>query len=222
MRAVTGAIERLQIKPGRKCKVEYETVGNAKPIGICGSGMIDGVAELLKARLINESGGFTENSSTPKLRIRTGEKEFVLVSKKEGASRDIVITQRDIEQIQLAKAAIYAGCHILMERKKVETRDIRNVFLAGAFGNYLNPDKAKLIGMLPDVPTDKIRFVGNAAGVGARMALLSMRLRCAASAVSRRVKYLELALDPDFRKEFTSALFLPNKERSRFRSFRID
>jgi len=222
MRAVTGAIERLQIKPRKKCEVECETVGKARPIGICGSGMIDGVAELLKARLINESGVFAENSSTPRLRIRNGVKEFVLAFKEEGASRDIVITQRDIEQIQFAKAAICAGCYILMERKKAEIGDIRNVFVAGAFGNYVNPDNAKLIGMLPDVPTDKIRFVGNAAGTGARMALLSRRHRRVASSISRKVKYLELALDSDFQKEFTSALFLPNRDRSRFRSFRID
>jgi uncharacterized 2Fe-2S/4Fe-4S cluster protein (DUF4445 family) len=222
MRAVTGAIERLQIKPRKKCGVKYETVGKAKPIGICGSGMIDGVAELLKARLINESGVFAEDSSIPRLRVRNGEKEFVLVFKEEGASRDIVVTQKDIEQIQLAKAAIYAGCYILMKRKKVETGNIGKVFVAGAFGNYINPDNAKLIGMLPDIPTKKIRLVGNAAGAGARMALLSRKHRCIASSISKRIKYLELALDPDFQTEYTSALFLPNKDRKGFRSFRID
>jgi uncharacterized 2Fe-2S/4Fe-4S cluster protein (DUF4445 family) len=222
MKAVTGAIERLRIRPREDCKVGYETVGKAKPIGICGSGMIDGVANLLKAGLINESGIFAENSSTPRLRVRNGEKEFVLVFQKEGAARDLVITQRDIEQIQLAKAAVYAGCYILMKRRKVETEDIKNVFVAGAFGNYINPDNAKLIGMLPDVPTKNIRFVGNAAGAGARMALLSRKHRRIASSISKKIKYLELALDSDFQTEFSFALFLPNKDPSRFRFIKTD
>jgi len=220
MKAMTGAIERLQIRPRKHYEVEYETVGKAKPIGICGSGMIDAVANLLKARLINESGIFAENSSTPRLRVRNAEKEFVLVFKKEGAGRDIVITQRDVEQIQLAKAAIYAGCRILMKRRKAATEDLKNVFVAGAFGNYIDLENAKLIGMFPDVPTKNIRFVGNAAGAGARMALLSKKHRRIASSISKKTSYLELALDSDFQTEFTSALFLPNKDRSRFRSFK--
>jgi len=222
MKAVTGAIERLQIDPKRDYQVKYQTVGNAKPIGICGSAIIDAVANLFRCRLIDRNGIFMKHSPTPRLRTTNRGKEFVLVFQNEGGKRDIVIRQRDIEQVQLAKAAIYAGCHILMKRKHVKPRDIKNVYVAGAFGNYLDVDNARLIGMLPDIPTKRIRFVGNAAGAGARMALISKRQRHIASRICQKTQYVELALDPDFQPEFTSAMFLPNKDSRRFPSFRFD
>jgi uncharacterized 2Fe-2S/4Fe-4S cluster protein (DUF4445 family) len=222
MKAVTGAIERVQIERQRNYRVKYQTVGNAKPIGACGSAIIDAVANLLKNKLIDTRGIFVKHSSTPRLRTKNGMKEFVLVFRKEGATRNIVITQKDIEQVQLAKAAIYTGCHILMKEKHIKPEDITKVFVAGAFGNYINVDNAKLIGMLPEISTKRIRFVGNAAGAGARMALISKKHRRIASLISKKVQYIELALDPDFQREFASAMFLPNKDLGRFPSFRTD
>ena len=220
-KAVSGAIERLQIEP-ESFEVKYQTVGNTKPVGICGSGIIDGVANLLRCQLIDRKGIFVEQTSTPRVRTRNGEKEFVLVFQKEGAKQDIVITPKDIEQIQLAKAAIYAGCSILMKKKRVQPENIKRMFVAGAFGNYINLDNAKLIGMLPDVSTKNIRFVGNAAGAGVRMALISRRYRRKASLIRSKIRYVELASDPDFQTEFTSAMFFPHKDLRRFPSFRID
>ena len=214
MKAVTGAIEKIQIKPENH-EVEYQTVGNTKPVGICGSAIVDGIASFLKCQLIERNGIFVEHSQTPRLRTKNGEKEFVLVFRDEGATRDIVITQKDIEQIQLAKAAIYAGCYILMKRMRVKPEDIKNVFVAGAFGNYINLDNAKLIGMLPDIQTKNIKFVGNAAGTGARMTLISRKHRRIASSIGRKIDYVELALDSDFEKEFTSAMFFPKKDPTR-------
>ncbi len=206
VKAVKGAIEKLQIAPSNY-RVRYQTVENAKPIGICGSGIIDTVADLLKCRLIDKSGRFSKSSTTSRLRIKNGKKEFVLVSQQEGAARDIVVTQKDIEQVQLAKAAIYAGCSVLMKKRHVRPHDIENVFLAGAFGNFINIDNAKLIGMLPHISTRKIKFVGNAAGSGGRMALISTKHRQIARLVARKVQYVELGSDKNFEKEFTSAMF---------------
>ena len=220
-KAVSGAIERLQIEP-ESFEVKYQTVGNTKPVGICGSGIIDGVANLLRCQLIDRKGIFVEQTPTPRVRTRNGEKEFVLVSQKEGATRDIVITQKDIEQIQLAKAAIYSGCSILMKKKRVQPENIKRMFVAGAFGNYINLDNAKLIGMLPDVSTKNIRFVGNAAGAGVRMTLISRKYRRKASLIRSKIRYIELASDPDFQTEFISAMFFPNKDLRRFPSFKID
>ena len=220
MKAATGAIEKLQIQP-KNYEVKYQTIGGVKPIGICGSGIIDGVANLLRLRLIDKSGMFVNRSPTPRLRTRNGGKEFVLAFRGKDATRDIVITQKDIEQIQLAKAAIYAGCYILMKRKGVKPKNISNVFVAGAFGNYINLDNARLIGMFPDVPTRNIRFVGNAAGAGARMALISKKHRRTADLICQKIWYVELASDSEFQTEFASAMFLPNKDPKRFTSLEV-
>ena len=219
MKAVAGAIEKLWIEP-ENYKVKYVTVGGVKPIGICGSGIVDAVANLSRLGLIDNSGVFVERSPTPRLRTTKGRKEFVLVFRKEGATRDIGITQKDIEQIQLAKAAIYAACYVLMKRKGVKPENIDNVFVAGAFGNYMNFDNAKLIGLFPEVPSRSIRFVGNAAGAGARMALISKKHRRTADLVSQKIRYIELASDSEFQTEFASAMFLPNKRADRFASSR--
>ena len=217
MKAVTGAIEKLQIEP-EGYRVNYQTVGGAKPIGLCGSAIIDVISNLLKCRMIDRNGTFTDSSLPPRLKTVNEEKSFVLVSKEEGAARDIVITQKDIRKVQLAKAAIYTGCHILMKKKDVRPKDIKKLYVAGAFGNYLNLENSKLIGMLPDIPIELITFVGNAAGAGARMALISKKLRQTATSVSRKVDYVELALDPDFQMEFTSAMFFPHRDLERFPS----
>jgi uncharacterized 2Fe-2S/4Fe-4S cluster protein (DUF4445 family) len=219
VKSVTGAIERLTIDP-RRHDVLYQTIGNAAPVGICGSGIIDTVANLLSCGLVDKEGKLAEYSASTRISERDGEKVFVLASKKEGAKQDIVVTQKDIREVQLAKAAIYTGCHILMKRREAEPKDIRNFFLAGAFGNYIDPPNAKLIGMLPNVPTESISFVGNAAGAGARMALISKQLRRVADSVSREISYVELASESDFQSEFASAMYFPHKDLGRFQSVR--
>ncbi len=145
--------------------------------------------------------------------------EFVLAWENETATRkEITVTQKDINEIQLAKAAMFTGCSILMKRKSVKREDLDRVFIAGAFGSYINPENAKFIGLVPDVPTEKIKFVGNTAVTGAKMALVSREARETAEALSRRVRYLELAIDPDFNQEFTYALVIPHKDLDRFPS----
>jgi uncharacterized 2Fe-2S/4Fe-4S cluster protein (DUF4445 family) len=208
MKAVSGAIEKLQIETSAsgELSIEYETVGKVRPVGICGSGIVDAVANLLKLHIIDKSGVFATDFHSHRLKTTKGLKELVLISRKEGAARDIVVTQKDIEQVQLAKAAIFAGCQILMKTMKVRTRDIKKMYVAGAFGNYMNINNAKLIGMLPNIRKSSIRFVGNAAGTGARMALISRKHRRIERLVQRKTQYVELALDPDFQKEFSSGM----------------
>jgi len=219
MKAVTGAIEKLQIEPEGH-SVNYQTIGGVKPAGLCGSAIIDTIANLLKCRFIDKAGKFADSSLSPKLKKLNREKVFVLVSKEEGATRDIVVTQKDVREVQLAKAAIYTGCHILMKRKSIKPSDVKRLYIAGAFGNYVNPLNAKMIGMLPDIPTGLINFVGNAAGVGARMLLISKELRDVAVSISRRTHYVELASEPDFRTEFALAMYFPHRDLTRFQSIK--
>jgi len=220
MKAVTGAIEKVRISPDTY-EVEYETIGDVKPVGLCGSAMVDVVAELLKREIINHHGRFSPNIKTPRLKTVNTVPEFVLAWENETATRkEITVTQKDINEIQLAKAAMFTGCSILMKRKSVKREDLDRVFIAGAFGSYINPENAKFIGLVPDVPTEKIKFVGNTAVTGAKMALISREARETAEALSKRIRYLELAIDPDFSQEFTYALVIPHKDLDRFPSVR--
>lgn len=217
MKAFTGAIERVSINSN--FDVEYETIGSEKPAGLCGSAMIDAVAEMFKHGIINSQGRFNRQIETPRFKENNGEVEFVIAWGHETATgKEITVTQKDIREIQLAKAAIYAGCSILMKRKNVMEKELDRVLVAGALGNYVNPGNAKVLGLLPDIPVEKMRFVGNTAVVGAKMMLLSQNFRKKADAISRKVRYLELAADPSFKVEFLKATFIPHKDLNRFPS----
>lgn len=215
-KAVDGAIEKVSID-SESLKVEYETINDVPPIGICGTGIIDALAEMFRCRIINSQGRFSKNLQYSRLKKIEGESCFVLVPKHEsGTGREIVITQKDINEVQLAKAAIFAGCSILMSRMKLSAQDIDRVFIAGAFGTHMNPESAKILGIVPDVETKKIEFVGNTAIVGAKMALVSMETREKARDVINKTSYVELAADSSFTSEFSKALFIPHKEVDRF------
>jgi uncharacterized 2Fe-2S/4Fe-4S cluster protein (DUF4445 family) len=219
MKATTGAIEKVRIKPN-SYEVEYETVDGTKPTGLCGSAVVDIIAELLKCGIINRQGLFEREVASPRLRTLNGDVEFVLAESEETLSgKAITITQRDIGEIQLAKAAIFAGCSILMKRKNLRREDLDRIFIAGAFGSF-NPENAKFIGLVPDVPTEKISFVGNTAIAGAKMTLISKEARETAEMLSKKVRYLELAADPDFNQEFFKATFIPHKDLDRFPSIK--
>lgn len=219
MKAVTGAIERVSISSN--FEVKYKTVGNTRPTGLCGSAMIDAIAEMFKRGIINDKGSFNLQIKTSRLRKSDGEVEFVIAWGHETATgKDITLTQHDIREIQLAKAAIFTGCSILMKRKNVDEEKIDRVLVAGAFGNYINPESAKVLGLLPDVPINKIKFVGNTAIAGAKMALTSKEARKEANKISKKIRYLELAACPDFKEEFLNAIFIPHKNLNRFPSVR--
>jgi uncharacterized 2Fe-2S/4Fe-4S cluster protein (DUF4445 family) len=212
MRAATGAIERVRIDPVTQ-EVTYKTIDNAKPCGICGSAIVDVPGELLKAGIIDVRGIFNQALSTPRLRKSEGIWEFVIAWKDETAmGKDVVVTQKDLGEIQLAKAAIYTGVAILMKEAKITEADIEKVLIAGAFGFYIDPDSARIIGMYPEIPLSKVKAVGNSAGTGARMALVSRKARQTCNQISRDVKYVELANDPVFQSIYMNAYFLPNAE----------
>lgn len=209
MKAVEGAIERVKINP-KTLKAEYETIGDSKPVGICGSAMIDILAEMLRNGLLDRTGRFQEKRFPRAFKKSEDTTIFNIAAYGDtGTGKDIVFTQRDVRELQLAKAAIYAGCWILMERRNVKAEDLERVYIAGAFGNYIEPANAKTIGLIPDVSTNRIKFVGNTALAGAMMILKSRETRRIAEKTSEKVKYIELGADPNFNKEFSSALLFP-------------
>jgi uncharacterized 2Fe-2S/4Fe-4S cluster protein (DUF4445 family) len=204
MRATTGAIERLRIDGD---KIQYQTIDGAPPIGICGSGILDALAQLYLAKVIDESGRMMNNH--PRVRNYKGQREFILVSKEERKRKPaITITQHDVRELQLAKAAIRTGIQILLETSGCAEEDVKQVIIAGAFGTYIDISSAVAIGMLPSLPLNRFRQVGNAAGMGAKLALISLKSRAKAQAVASRVSYIELASSPNFQPTFMQASYL--------------
>jgi uncharacterized 2Fe-2S/4Fe-4S cluster protein (DUF4445 family) len=204
MRAASGAIERLQIEND---SVKYQTIDGAPPIGICGSGILDALAQLYLVGVINEGGRMKDGH--PRVRIRKNQHEFVLVDEeKENGHPSIVITQQDVRELQLAKAAIRTGIQVLLEANGLSEKEIDRVIIAGAFGTYIDVSSAITIGMLPSLPLSCFRQVGNAAGMGAKLALISLSKRAEAQTVTSRVDYIELASAPDFMPTFVQATYL--------------
>jgi len=217
MKAVEGAIERVKIDP-ETFEVEYKTIDNIKPIGICGSAINDIIADMLKCGIIDNRGQFI-NLDVSRFKDVNGQKEFVIAYANETAiGTDITISRRDIEEIQLAKSAIYAGISIIMKTKNLTIDDIDAVYIAGAFGNSLNPENAIIVGLIPDIELSKIKFVGNAAGLGAVRALISKKERQRVEEILKRVECVELSTNPDFRKELAMAMYLPHWDIERFPS----
>lgn len=219
MRASTGAIERVWVDPA-SYDVRLRTIDDAQPRGICGSGIVDAVSELFMAGILEPSGKIIVSESNPRTRTTAdGQAEFIIAQGKETISGyNISVTQHDVQEIQLAKAAIFAGVSILMKRLRLKPSSLKNIYAAGAFGTYVDASSAIRIGMYPDVPVDRIRFIGNAAGSGARMCLKSTKMRDLADKLSRKVEYVELAAEKDFQQEFAQAMFLPHRDLSRFPS----
>jgi uncharacterized 2Fe-2S/4Fe-4S cluster protein (DUF4445 family) len=204
MRAATGAIERLRIDGD---KIQYQTIDGAPPVGICGSGILDALAQLYMAKIIDEGGRIVDNR--PRVRTYKGQHEFILVSKEERKGKPaITITQHDVRELQLAKAAIRTGIQVLLETSDCSEDDIKQVIIAGAFGTYIDVASAVSIGMLPPLPLNRFRQVGNAAGMGAKLALISLKSRAKAEAVASRVSYIELASAPKFEQVFVQANYL--------------
>jgi len=218
MRAATGSIERISIDP-ETLEVNYRVIEDKPPVGLCGSALVDVPAELLKSGVIDLKGKFVAEMAEKTNRVRKGPEgwEFVVAWQKETATdTDIVITQGDVRELQKAKAAMRTGSEILMKRMGVTEDDITKLYMAGAFGNYIDPENARTIGMYPEVPLDKVVFVGNTAGTGSRMCLISKEEREYAEDLSTKVKYLELAADPDFQTEYLNALYFPHKNLDKY------
>lgn len=204
MRATSGAIERVRIAGD---SIQYQTIDEAPPVGICGSGILDALAQLCLAGNVTGAGRMKDNH--PRVRISKKQREFVLVSEEErGRSPAIVITQQDLRELQLAKAAIRTGIQVLLETARCTEEEIKQVIIAGAFGSYIDVSSAIAVGMLPSLPLDRFRQVGNAAGMGAKLALVSLSQRTQAQTTASRVQYVELAGAPGFMQTFIQAGYL--------------
>jgi len=219
MRAAPGAIEKIRIAPDTK-EVHFKVIGkedwntdleDVDAKGICGSGIIDAVAQLFVAGIINRTGRFRADLDTPRLRVTEDGPEFVIAwSSETSTKQDIVVCQQDIRNIQLAKGAMYAGVKIMMHRLLVEKLD--KIILAGAFGSYIDKESAAIIGLFPDCAQENVYAVGNAAGDGARIALLNVDKRAEADEMARQVEYVELTVEPSFEKTFVQAMWFPHME----------
>ena len=217
MRAVPGAIERIQIDP-QTWNAKFKVVGkdawngeikNPEAKGICGSGIIDGVAELYRSGIIDKTGRFRKDIPSPRLKVPNGSPEFVIAWKEETSiGKEITITQQDVRNVQLAKGALYTGAKLLMQKLGIKKLD--KVVLAGAFGSYIDAKEALILGMFPDCDLEHIYAVGNAAGDGARIALLNRDKRLEAEEIARRVEYLELTIEREFQDEFMHSMAFPH------------
>jgi len=218
MRATAGAIEEVWLNQ-EDYEITYRVIGEEKPRGICGSGLISLMAEMFVAGVMDKSGNV--NLNLPTERVRKGEHgpEYVVAWASETATgEDIVITKVDIDNLMRAKAAIYAGFSILARSVGLTMADVGQVLIGGAFGQYINVSNAVRIGLLPDKPFDDFRFLGNTSVRGAYMALLSQEMRRRITEVGQMMTYLELSADNTFFDEFNAAMFLPHTDESQFPS----
>ncbi len=204
MRAADGAIEHVQIEAH---ELTFQTIGNAPPVGICGSGILDAIAQLKRCGAIDHKGAFEEKH--PLIRRRNEELEVLLAPADQTPHiHDIVLTRSDVNEIQLAKGAMRAGIEILLDAAGVSAADIDEFIIAGAFGTYISVASAVEIGMFPNIPLSRFHQVGNAAGIGARQVLLSSSRRAEAADIGKRVEYLELTTSKIFQKKFLEAMYL--------------
>ncbi|UCC63233.1 MAG: DUF4445 domain-containing protein [Anaerolineae bacterium] len=204
MRAAEGAIERVRVSDG---KIEYQTIGGGPPVGICGSGILDAIAQLKLAGALNHRGAMDQ--AHPLVREGEDGPEVVLVpAPATRHGRDVILSRKDVSEIQLSKGAMRAGIEILLEQFGLTPDDIDEFIIAGAFGTYIDVASAVTIGMFPPLPLERFRQVGNAAGIGAKLALLSSAQRAEAAALATRVEYLELTNYPGFVNEFARAMSL--------------
>lgn len=206
MRATDGAIEDVRINR-TTLEPEIEIIGEGmKPVGICGSGMIDLIAEMFLTGILDRKGKLQKEISR---RIRQGEDslEFVVYS---GDGRDIVITESDIENLIRGKAAIYAGFAILLKEVGYTFNDVHKIYIAGGFGKFLDIGKAIILGMLPDLPKDRFEYLGNTSIKGTYLCTLSRKMREEAEEIAKKMTYLELSVSRSFMDEYVSGLFLPH------------
>jgi len=216
MRATEGAIEDFSIDP-----LTFEpmniTIGNVRAKGICGSGLIIMVATLFELGIINNLGKFDTGLDTPRIRETEGIYEYVLAWQADSQiDRDVVLTEIDIENFIRAKGAIYSGCLTLLEEVGLGVHDIDRIILAGGFGSYVDLEKAMTIGLLPEIDTSRITFVGNGSLMGAKMSALTNRIRKDVVEATKKMTNFELSETPSYMDNYIAALFLPHTDMNQF------
>jgi uncharacterized 2Fe-2S/4Fe-4S cluster protein (DUF4445 family) len=216
MRANPGAIERIMIDP-ETLDPTYTTINNIKPRGICGSGLIDLLAELLRACVIDRTGHINMWIQHPRIRSGRYFPEYVVAFAGEtDGDRDIVITENDIKNLVMSKAAIHAACTTLMNAAGITRDEITGIYFSGAFGNYLSKENAITIGLIPEVPLPRIHNIGNGAITGANIALINRKKRKILDEIAQKITYIELNAEPSFMDQYTSSCFLPHTDLSLF------
>jgi len=214
MRAAPGAIETVTITDDG---IGYHVIGDVPAVGLCGSGLVDAVAELVKAGLITPAGAFLPAEQiaavrpdlAPRFVEVNKERHFQLATEEETGGEAVVLTQRDIRELQFAKAAISTGWRLLLEEFGAQESEVQQVLLAGSFGTYLSASSAIRIGLVPSLPVLRIVSAGNVAGEGAKMALLSLQERHGANALLDEIEYMELSDRSDFNDRFVDELAFP-------------
>jgi len=214
MRAAAGAIESVSINPDT-FEVSYKTIKNKKAIGICGSGLIDIVAEMLKSKILTRSGNFNKEINDKERFIdNNNKKEFIITfADQTPLDTHISVSLQDIRQLQMAKAAFYSGTRLMLDhlnKKHKKTFKIEQIFLAGAFGNYIDKENARFIGMIPDIESENIFQIGNAAGVGAQYCLINRDYRKKATDLLKKIEYVEIAVKERFQREYAEAMYFPH------------
>jgi uncharacterized 2Fe-2S/4Fe-4S cluster protein (DUF4445 family) len=211
MRATEGAISKVVINE----EIEVNVIGGGRPTGICGSGLVDAVAELLEVGAIDPTGRIVDPAGAPGLPDalrgaiveRDGQPAIVLVpGERSKTGRPVELTQRDVREVQLAKAAIRAGTEVICAEFGIAPQDAARVLLAGGFGNFIRRSNARRIGLLPPIPAGHIESIGNAAAAGAKAALACHDCRAEAERISRETRYVELATRPDFQAHYMEAM----------------
>ncbi|MFX1452510.1 MAG: ASKHA domain-containing protein, partial [Promethearchaeota archaeon] len=235
MRASEGAIESVRIKEGT-LKPSIDVIGNILPLGICGSGLIDAIAEMLKRNIITRAGKFNTKSDhiIENRRIEKREdgyhyiiyradwdnKKLKMDSNQKSNIREITISQKDINEIQLAKGAFLSAANLLIDTDDKKNRSIEQIILAGGFGTFINKENAAFIGLFPEVNKDCIFQIGNAAGIGAQLFITDIEQRNIANKIAHEVKYREIASSPSFQREYTFSLYFPHYNLDKFPSLR--
>ena len=216
MRAEKGAIEDFSIDP-LTCEPMLLTIGNVRPKGICGSGLITMVADMFEAGIINNLGKFNRDLKTDRIRQEEGIYEYVLAWKDETqVDRDVTLTEIDIENLIRAKGAIYSGCMTLLTEVGLNIQDIEHIILAGGFGSHVDLEKAMVIGLLPEIDADKVTFIGNGSLMGARMSSLTNRIRKDVVHVTKKMTNFELSDTASYMDNYIAALFLPHTDINQF------
>ncbi len=221
MRAEEGAIEKISIDPDT-LKPSYQTVGGAVPRGICGSGMIDLISEMLLKGLIDPNGKFRLDTSHPLMKDTGDEVAYILVTAENTEmGEDIIFTETDINSLVMSKGAVYAGFTVLLKQAGLDFSMVDRIWISGGFGQFLDIDKSVTIGLLPDIDRGKFKYLGNSSIGGAYMALLSDNFRQEAREISNNMTYIDFSSSSQFMDEYTSALFLPHTNIDAFPSVKI-
>jgi uncharacterized 2Fe-2S/4Fe-4S cluster protein (DUF4445 family) len=212
MRAAKGAIEHVEIDKTTG-SASYTTIGGVRPAGICGTGMISLLANLFQTGWIDPAGKLNRTGKIPNITLSSRQACYTIAPAEETAiSKPIIISESDIANIIRAKAAIYAACNLLLDQIGIGFDDVANIYIAGGFGRYLDLRASTVIGLIPDLPPVKFRFIGNASLIGSYMVLISSDYKEKQLSLTRRMTYVDLSKFPDYMNQYTAAQFLPHTD----------